>query len=775
MKKSLFLILIMLLISLVALTACGKGGEDNADDGKMKIMLTCSEGFTVTSENPVIANPGEPVSFEVELADGYVFANLNYGDYEDGVVTVTGMTKSTVIKLLAVDLGYSTSEEYRYYFNGEDSDTTSVNSSSKVYGGDLVTVKANETYKTFLGWSFNGRTVDPNEMFSTDREYTFRISPSVANKDNIVRIYANYAESGVYYYDLNGGEYNTGTGNTAQNKYYILSEMQEKIKVTMSGDYLEVFAAVPLFWDDGSFTRDGYILKEYNTAPDGTGEGYSPGSRYLIENKDGVSNVLYCIWERAEEEYFSYKPFNYPCPTDPSRATHWHEEGIMITYYSGNESTVAIPEMIDGKYVTGIATGAFSARSFDTLVLPRTIQRIEKNAFMRCSSLETIYLPDSIYDMTNESFDSESYTSLKNIYVGATMAPRHVSAYAVKLSRLMETYDENRIIVIAGSSVYQGLSSEYLGALLDNDYEVINFGTTRTTHGLIYLEAMSKYAHEGDIILYAPENSSYMLGETQLYWKTLRDMESFYNLYRCVDFSNYTNIFSAFADFNQRERYKRNPSRYEASYDTIVKNGHNINEYGEYQHPDRTGLAQVYTDSYHITLNNRVKSRFEAAWDDEEVQEAMKDYNDPENITWVSIDSPELMNEVNRVIAKAKLSGAGVYFSFCPVDADKVVPEAQNSAWMQEYDELIADIYDFDGVLGKSSDYVFAHVYFYDNAFHLNDVGRAFRTYRVYLDLAELLKIGTPHGFTEVGADFEGCIFEGESGIPKNGVSYLQD
>ena len=88
-------------------------------------------------------------------------------------------------------------------------------------------------------------------------------------------------------------------------------------------------------------------------------------------------------------------------------------------------------------------------------------------------------------------------------------------------------------------------------------------------------------------------------------------------------------------------------------------------------------------------------------------------------------------------------------------------------------DELIADIYDFDGVLGKCSDYVYAHEYFYDNAFHLNDIGRAYRTYRVYLDLAELLGIESAEGFTECGTEFEGCIFEGTSGVPKIGVSYI--
>ena len=752
--------------------SCGKTDDTEIADTRIKVMLSYGEGVTVTGENPVLVEPGTPVTFSVTLDDGYVFTNLSRGIYDNGTVTVEGLYENTTVKLFAEKLDYSTYDEYRYYFNGEDADTTSVPSSTKVHGGDLVTVRANENYRIFLGWSFDGHTVDKSKMISTEREYTFRISPDVANSNNIVRIYANYVDSGVYYYHLNGGTYNTSTPNTEKNSYYSLSKVQNTVKVTMSGDYLEVFAAVPLFWDDNTFTCEGYVLKEYNTEPDGSGVGYSFGSRYLIETNDGATNVLYCIWEKADPTLFEYQSFSYPCPTTAARAPHWHEEGIKITAYLGNAQTVAIPEMIDGKYVTGIANGAFVGKGFRTLLLPKTIQSIDNGAFVGCSDMETLYFPDSIYSISNFAFDEDSMESFRNLYVNATMAPRHVSPYAVKLSRLFETRESNRIIVIAGSSVYQGLSSEYLGALLDKDYEVVNFGTTRTTHGLIYLEAMSAYAHEGDIVLYAPENSSYMFGETTLYWKTLRDMESFYNLYRHIDISNYTNVFAAFAEFNQQYRYKQNPSRYEKSYDMIIKDGRSVNEYGEYQKSDRTGLASKYIDSYHITLNNRVKSRFEAAWDDEAVQEATKDYNDPSNPTWASIDDTKFSKQVNYAILAAKQSGAAVYFSFCPVDADKVVPDARDAEWLKDYDALISSIYLFDGVLGESRDYVYAHEYFYDNAFHLNDIGRAYRTYRVYLDLAELLGI-SPVGFLSSGTDFEGCIFEGDDGIPEIEVPYL--
>lgn len=772
MKNKALKIFIILISVLLLFVACDKS-EDS--DDKIKVMLAYGEGVTVKGENPVWIQPGDTASFDVSLDDTYAFANLTHGTYENGCVTVEGLTRNTTVKFFAEDLGYSTSEDYRYFFNGEANDASTIGTASVLKGGTKITVTAGEKFKIFLGWSFNKNTVNKNEMISTEREFTFRVSPDIANAKKIIRIYANYMESGIYYYDLNGGNLNTGTANMQENGYYKLSRTQEKLKVSMSGEYLEIFESVPLFYDDGSFERDGYVLTEYNTEPDGSGTAYSLGSRYYISSDDGSSNVLYCIWEKAEtSESFTCSDFNYPCPTEPSRAAHWKENGVIITSYNDNSEKVVIPEKINGKYVTGIASGAFTDKDMKTLVLPKTIQRIESGAFVSCESLETVYFPDSIYDISNESFDESSYTSFKNLYVNATMAPRYAKEagmYSVKLSRLLASADENRIIVIAGSSTYQGLSSSYLETLLSGDYTVINFGTTRTTHGLIYLEAMQTLAHEGDIVIYAPENSSYMLGETELYWKTLRDLESMYNFYRYVDFSNYTNIFGAFADFNQNYRYKRKAQRFESSYDVIASANHSVNEYGEYQNPARRGLSTEYVDSYYITLNNRIKSKYEGEWNDTDFQGANNNYKDPDNITWVSMDSEVLANEVNRVIAKAKLSGAKICFSFCPVDADKLVEDARSYDWMLAYDDMIEDVYDFDGVVGSSVNYVFAHEYFYDNAFHLNDIGRAYRTYRMYLDIAELLSF-EPRDFLAVGTRYEGCIFEGESGEPLISVDF---
>jgi len=800
MRRALFygLILALLMISLTACLGNNGGGSDSGNDSgndndysKIKVMLATDEGAEIISENPVYVMPGETVTFTVRFGKTYAPDTLSHGEIDEDVITVSGLDKDTIVNLTTVDLGYKTSVKYHYIFNGADVDESSLSSGTNARAGTVVTVKANESYKIFLGWSKNVKTTEKTHMLSTSREYSFRLTPGLANEDGVIRIFANYAETDAYYYDPNGGVINTGTHNTDLSadeidKYYKPTLSDGRLKVSVSAKFLDVVESVSLFYDDGTFTKDGYVLTEYNTRPDGSGDAYSLGSKFYIRSIDGELPVLYCIWKKAtDESQFEYESFSVPNPTTAARAPHWKTDGIRITSYKGNDAVVVIPEKIDGKYVTGIASGAFSGKTMDTLVLSRFIHTVDTGAFVGCSSLETIYYPDSIYNISNDSFDEESYTSLKNLYVNATMAPRYaldVGGYSVKLSRILASMDKNRIIVIAGSSTYQGLSSEYMEELLDGTYRVINFGTTRTTNGIIYLEAMKHFAHEGDVILYAPENSTYMMGENELYWKTVRDIESMYNFYRYIDVSNYENVFFALSDYNRTYRYTRNPQRYEMAYDAVVTKK-TINKYGDYLNPKRVSLVDSYVDSYFITMNNRYKSKYDGEWNDQNSQLQNKDYTDPSNKTWESIDSPRLLSQMNRVIALAKESGAGVYFTFCPADADKIVPEAQNIGWLLEYDRLFAEKYCFDGVLGSSVDYVYAHKYFYDCAFHLNDLGRTYRTYQMYTDLCGLLGIAQK-GFTSVGTDFEGCIFEDRAedgstvisadGLPIEKVDYLQ-
>ena len=477
------------------------------------------------------------------------------------------------------------------------------------------------------------------------------------------------------------------------------------------------------------------------------------------------------------EDSFVYADYFMSNPASKEAyAPDWKTVGVIIKQYTGNAETVVIPETIAGKPVIAIAEDAIVDKDLKTLVLNRRIQKVQNGAIKKCPSVETVYFSDSIYEMYNEALDAESYTSLTRIIVNATFAPRFTKSlegsYAIKLSRLLAGRDEACIIAIGGSSLYEGLATEYMEALLDGEYRFVNLGTTRTTHCTMYLEAMSHYAGEDDIVVYAPENSAYLLGERELYWKTMRDLEGMNNIYRYVDISQYANFFDAFTDFNRNYRYKRAGLRYEdiATVESTDENGDHTNE-ARKSYVDDTRYTTVY---YH-SLNNRTKSRFDVNVGNDSATN-MEDYDNPDNETWCSIDDPYYLEPMNRAINKAKLGGAKVYFGFCPVDADQVVSAGKNRAWMRAYDALIAEIYDYDGVVGRCEDYIYNHIYFYDNAFHLNDYGRTYRTYQLYVDLCDLIGIESKHGIYDLGRSFKGCLFENRStGKPVMGVDYLAE
>jgi hypothetical protein len=470
-----------------------------------------------------------------------------------------------------------------------------------------------------------------------------------------------------------------------------------------------------------------------------------------------------------------------------NRKDRWQQNGVVITQYTGNDAKVVIPEKINGKPVIAIAKDAFKNKDVTTLVLSRFIQKIEDGAFVNCSKLKTIYYPDSIYYISDAVLDQASYTSFKNFYVNATMAPGYVNAgqgaFAIKLCRILSTQDKNRIIVIAGSSTYQGLASEYMQELFDNQYEVVNFGTTRVCTGVMYLEAMQHYLHEGDIAILSPENHIRMMGDTQIFSSVIRDTQGMNNVYRYIDISNYENVFSGFADFNQNYNYPESSKRYEAIYNASVPDPKKpnvglINKYGDFLKADRAAYCgesgAKYTDTYYITMNNRFKSRYDGVWNDQAAQEANKDYKDPNNVTWCNVDDPKYVGQVNRIIAAVKTTGASVCFGFCPTDASRIVPESQNIAQLTAFDNMFKTNYQFDAVLGSCMDYIYDHKYFYDCAYHVNDYGRTYRTYQLYLDICEFKGITATKKIDAEGTDFEGCLFEqGSTGTPVTKVGYL--
>ncbi len=751
-----------------------------------KVALSCPDGVTVTGENPQTVKHGGTAAFTVKIPDGYVFKSCEGAEYnqDTGVLTVRNVTARMYLEFIIEEYGYDRNETFTYVFYGDEKDTTDVLPGTGILSGTRITVAAGDTFdRIFVGWTIGGSYQNGGRLVSSSPVYSFLISPE--NTDNgVLMLYANYMDVDSIRYDANGGSINLQSENIRYNALYTADVDGDEVTVKYRKNYLSYLECASSFYDDGTFVRSGYVLKEYNTRADGSGRAYSIGSKVPLV-LDGSDVTLYCIWaEDSLHADFTYEDISIPYPMlNSSTAPNWRENGIKITGYKGDADEIVIPEMIDGKPVTVLGKGAINGKDVTTLVLSKYLIKVEDGAVQNCDKLSTVYFPDGIYEINNEAFDAASYTSFKKLYVNATIAPRNIGAdtgaLAVKLSRLIAREDLNRVILIAGSSAYQGFGTEYMERLFGGEYRVINFGTTRTTNCTIYLEAMSELAHDGDVIIYAPENSSYMFGERELYWKTLRDLENMNNIYRHIDISNYTNVFGAFTEFNQLYRYNdASSSGTPHRYEDICTHGSLLNTDGEYPKPTTNkygdylyylreeGVSQKYNDAYFITMDEHVKSKYEGAWNDTDNQHNNKDFTDDSNITWTHITDIELVSQMNSAIRAAKSSGAAVYFGFCPADAGALVDGADKLSHLQAYDALIDNIYEFDGRLGSSADYIYDHSYFYDCAFHLNDTGRALRTYRMYLDLAQLLGIERTVGFLGVGTDYDGCIFEGESGDP---------
>ena len=574
---------------------------------------------------------------------------------------------------------------------------------------------------TFAGWSV-GKPIDKGgEVVSTETGYSFRL------ETNPTYVYANFispypAETTMVYH-LNGG---TSNG-------------EETVTDTVDTSF---FTAPNTRYDDGRFTREGYVLLEYNTKADGTGEAYSPGSK---ANAVNGKIDLYCIWAETST---GFTTANETVTYGRSRYS-----GVTITGWTGDGDTLVIPETIEGKNVVSIKAGAIADKAIKTLVLPRTLRKIEDGAVTGCSSLKTLYMGDGIVSISNAAFDAATYSNWTDFRLCATTAPRYASSYdggyRVKWDRLMRGVASGKkmIVFVSGSSSFHGIATEYLEKLLGGEYFVVEYGTIRTTNNMVYMEAVANFVKDGDIVVYAPENSIYQFGCPELSWKLFRDLESSQNVWRYIDVRNYDNLFGAFAEY-QSNRWGKSEETYS------LHPSNNADRNGDFQNNEHKGYCLGYGATKHgyftVTLNDKVNTTTTVT------QQISLDNPDQ----WIDIGT--YASDVRRILGKVTDAGATVYFGFCPVNENALTANARTPAQQAAFDALIAETFDIE-VLGSCADHLYDWIYMYKGSdgsdFHLNDYGRAINTYKVYTELCEKFGI-TPVVAKAYGENFAGCLFE---------------
>ncbi len=718
MKKAKILLTLLSLFSLLSgmLFSCGSapGGKTTPpatrppETSAIYHTVTISTGAPhcqIIGESSVTVPAGGTATFRVMLTASYVL-EPEIGSYDaiNGYYTIEGVSEDLSITLAPIYV-----QSYKVTVTDADA---SINGRHDVGIGSSLTLAPDASRGEFIGWSSGARLANGGKLFSGEAELVFTPSANVS-------LYANYATDHERYllYDLNGGR--TDTDATT---------------------YLQAldtsFYTAPNSLNDRKlFTRAGYALLEYNTKADGTGTGYSLGSK--IKLSGGVT-TLYCIWaEETDARFFTTQPTAVAVNGRPV-------VGLSITGYTGTASEVVIPETVDGEPVIQIASGAFRDASFTSVFLTNNLVDVQRNAFSGCGNLETVYLSDSVLRIPDNAFDTATYGGLRNLYINAVREPVFCSgydgAYRIKWDRLIEGSDGDMIVYVSGSSGLHGLATEYLEALLDQRYTVVNYGTVRTTNALFYLEAVSHFTDEGDIVIWGPENSEYQFGGNALTYKLFRDLEGSLNAFRYVDISNYELVFSAFSEY-QSKRLSMSSSSYD-------RHGTHVDENGDYQDAEHRMYNQrPYADSpFDVTLED-MKSTIE-------VVGGSKDNTPP-----IPLDTHATL--VKRILGQIAETGAVSYFGFCTVDAGALVSPGNTAAGQAAYDAMIREIFGIE-LLGSVSDHIFPTEYFYKanaSSFHVNDYGRAKNTYQLYLELCEKLNL-TPKGSRALGTDFDGCLFE---------------
>lgn len=317
--------------------------------------------------------------------------------------------------------------------------------------------------------------------------------------------------------------------------------------------------------------RKGYTLLCWNTEPDGGGVSYGLGSRCDLPEKGQLR--LYAQWAKWDPaEDFALSEID---------GEYW------ITGYNGKNRIVCIPELIGGIFVTRISEGAFFGKELQSVILPKSMERVEDGAF-RASTVEDLWFFDNLTYISDASFLLAAH--MPTLHINAVLAPRYSkldrhSNYADKVDILKSHEHEKKIVLFGGSGAFFSVDSSMIYEAFGGEYEVVNMAINAWFPATAQTDIILHYLHEGDIFLHLPEMASpaqlfavnsFALPNYEGYDdRYMMCFESNYDLLSLVDPNDSTGILDSFTRYNAERRTKK-----EVSYSD---NPDFIDEYGDYK------------------------------------------------------------------------------------------------------------------------------------------------------------------------------------------------
>ncbi|MBQ9084593.1 MAG: hypothetical protein IJY24_02955 [Clostridia bacterium] len=94
MKRITKLMFIVALLSAMLLLLIACAGSD------YKVSVTVDDGAVITGDSSVTVSPGESVSFNITIKDGYVFDSVSQGEYDEanGVLRISSVKTSLSVR-----------------------------------------------------------------------------------------------------------------------------------------------------------------------------------------------------------------------------------------------------------------------------------------------------------------------------------------------------------------------------------------------------------------------------------------------------------------------------------------------------------------------------------------------------------------------------------------------------------------------------------------------------------------------------------------------------
>lgn len=420
------------------------------------------------------------------------------------------------------------------------------------------------------------------------------------------------------------------------------------------------------------FRNPGYTLLCWNTRPDGSGQRVGLGSRVSVSPLEPLA--LYAQWAKwSDDSHFT-----------------WEEtDEIILTGYTGTEALLVIPEEINGKPVGVIREGTFQNGSAKTVVLPKSLRRVEEGAFSNCQLSELI-LFDNIEWFSDGSF--LDCVQLSTVYINAVEPPwgyafRRESVLADKIDVLIAHQGHRKIVFYGGCSMWYNLDGQYAQYMLGDSYRVINMGLNGTINSAVQMELITRFLEPGDVFFHTPELSS----QTQL--MTVTDfgeqdrklwcgLEYNYDLVALLDLRDFQGLLDSFRFWLEE---KQGSTDYSDHYQ---------DEQGRSYFDDMGGIP--------FERNAGEAFLIDGVW------------LDPDSLR------EDSMTRLENAYQSIQEKGALVYVSYACVNIDAVPPEQKEN--LNAVEERFAScMAEMEGVrlISRLEEYVYHNEDFYDTNYHL--------------------------------------------------------